>query len=210
MPGAPLCDTCIRVLAGPGDTACLRCGHPWAYEVPTCAECPAGVAWARHAAAYDPALARVISALKDSGRRALGAPLAQLMIDRIAVPPSGAVLVPVPLSPRRLRQRGFNQAGVLASYLARTWGTPVMEVLARPDDGRHQRGASRGDRLVLVRDVFTCAVRAPYHAVLVDDVLTTGATVTAAARVLRAAGCARVGAVVTARVVLASGRTRVG
>ena len=197
-------------LPGAGAPTCLRCGHPWAHEVPTCAECPAGVAWARHAAPYDPVLARVISAMKDSGRRALGAPLARLMVDRIPAPPSGAVLVPVPLSPARLRERGFNQAGVLAAHLSREWGAPVVNTLVRPGDGRHQRGASRGDRLGQVRDVFTCTAPAPHHAVLVDDVLTTGATVTAASRALRGAGCARVGVVVTARVVLTSGRTRVG
>jgi ComF family protein len=159
---------------------------------------------------YDPPVAGVISALKDSRRTGLAQPLAQLMAQRIAIPAAGSVLVPIPQSPARRRERGFNQAELIASHLAREWGLPVRGVLVRPDGGRHQRGASRGDRLGQVQGAFVAQGRAPHHAVLVDDVLTTGSTISAAARALRAAGSARVGAVVTARVVLAGMGTRVG
>lgn len=159
---------------------------------------------------YDPPVAGVISAFKDSRRTALAGPLAQLMAQRIAAPAAGSVLVPIPQSPSRRRERGFNQAELLASQLAREWGLPVQGALMRPDDGRHQRGASRGARLGQVQGAFRAQGRAPHHAVLVDDVLTTGSTITAAARALRAAGSARVGAVVTARVVLVGWGTTVG
>jgi len=159
---------------------------------------------------YDPVVAGVISALKDSRRTGLAEPLAQLMVQRIPAPTAGSVLVPIPQSPSRRRERGFNQAELLASHLAREWRLPVHGALMRPDGGNHQRGASRGARLGQVQGAFAAQGRAPLHAVLVDDVLTTGSTITAAARALRAAGSARVSAVVTARVVLTGMGTRVG
>ena len=210
MPGDPLCPACMRVLAPPQGPCCARCGHPWHHDVPTCAECPPGLTWVRHALQYDPAVARVMGALKDAGRRALADPLAALMCASIAHPGPGAVLVPVAQSPDRRRERGFNQAALLATGLAREWGLPVHDALTRADGPRHQRGSSRAERLQQVPGAFASIGRAPHHAVLVDDVLTTGATLSAAARALRGAGCARVGAVVTARVVLAGRATRVG
>ena len=210
MPGDPLCPACLRVLAPPQGPCCARCGHPWHHAVPACAECPPGLTWVRHALPYDPPVARVMRALKDAGRRGLAEPLAALMHAHLAHPGPGAVLVPVAQSPLRRRERGFNQAALLAARLARAWGLPVHEALARADGPRPQRGSSRAERLQQVPGAFAPIGRAPHHAVLVDDVLTTGATLSAAALALRGAGCARVGAVVTARVVLGGGATRVG
>lgn len=122
----------------------------------------------------------------------------------------GAVLVPVPLAPARLADRGFNQAALIARELGTLWGLPVHDCLERADGPATQRGSGATTRRTQVRGAFRARAEVPLHAVLVDDVVTTGATLTAAARALRAAGCARVGAVSLARVVLADGRTRVG
>jgi len=210
MPGGALCARCERVMPVPQDVRCERCAHPWPHPTPTCAECPPGVTWARYAMPYDSAVAGIISALKDSRRTGLAEPLARLMVQRIPAPAAGSVLVPIPQSPARRRERGFNQAELIASHLAREWGLPMHGVLTRPDGGRQQRGASRGARLGQVQGAFVAQGRAPHQAVLVDDVLTTGSTITAAARTLRTAGSARLGVVVTARVVLAGMGTRVG
>ncbi|MBI2684564.1 MAG: ComF family protein [Actinobacteria bacterium] len=123
------------------------------------------------------------------------------MANTIERPAADAVLVPVPLSPRRRRLGGANHARLLAIHLAREWGLPVVEALARRVDGPSQRGRGRTARLRQVVGAFTSVgptIGGPV--VLVDDVHTTGATIGACARVLRRAGAADVGAVTFARV----------
>ncbi len=211
IPGPPLCDACrdsLPVLAAVG--ACHRCGHPWPAPVGACGQCIPGVGWARQALAYDPPVPALVTALKDGHRRSLAAPLGALMAAHLGPPPAGVVLVPVPLARQRLADRGFNQAALLAAVLSRQWGTPVRPVLDRAGHGPRQRGSSARDRRAQVRGAFRAVGDVPLHAVLVDDVVTTGATLSEAARVLRAAGAAHVGAVALTRVAVHPGSTRVG
>lgn len=210
LPGPPLCDGCVAAMPVIGPQRCARCGHPWPRPRPACPQCIAGVADARQAVRYESPVPEAVRALKDSHRRALAGPLAGLIARHVAAPPAGAALVPVPLAPRRMAERGFNQAGLIAACLAATWGLPVDDCLVRADGGPAQRGSAGGARRAQVSGAFRAPGDVPLHAVLVDDVVTTGATLSAAARALRAAGCARVGAVSLARVVLGSGGTRVG
>jgi ComF family protein len=114
-------------------------------------------------------------------------------------------VVPVPLHPARLAERGFNQAELLAAACAPRWRLPVLgRALVRVRPTRPQTDLDAEARRVNVRDAF----RAPRPAgvrdrrlLLVDDVLTTGATAAAAARALRAAGARAVGVLTLARVV---------
>src|SRR5207244_945253 len=99
----------------------------------------------------------------------------------------GAVLVPVPAAPGRRRRRGYDHAEVLARALARRTGLPVACPLHRSGAAR-QLGAGRGARLAHGRIDVRARDPAPARAVLVDDVHTTGATLDACARALRAAG----------------------
>jgi predicted amidophosphoribosyltransferase len=107
----------------------------------------------------------------------------------------------VPLGPRRLRARGFNQALLIARELARRWRRPLAEPLARVREEGAQRGAGATARARQVAGAF--AVRdgdaVPAWPWLVDDVHTTGATLADCARALRSAGARRVGAVCFAR-----------
>ena len=108
----------------------------------------------------------------------------------------------MPLSCQRLRERGFNQALELARHLSPN--KTHAHVLLRSGDSAHQVGASREERLELVRDAFwvspehTSDVRGQ-HVVLLDDVMTTGASLYEAARALRSAGAAHITGVVLAR-----------
>lgn len=111
-------------------------------------------------------------------------------------------VVAMPLSPSRLRERGFNQAYELAKQLSPRKAT--TNILLRSGDGAHQVGASREERQALVQHVFWIAPEAialvkNQRVVLVDDVMTTGASMYAAAHVLRTAGAAHITGLVFAR-----------
>lgn len=108
----------------------------------------------------------------------------------------GALLVPVPLHPVRLRSRGFNQALLLARPLGRALGLPVApRALRRIRRTQAQPGLGAAERRVNLAGAFVVchpATVSGRHVVLVDDVLTTGATANACAGALRAAGASRV------------------
>jgi ComF family protein len=113
---------------------------------------------------------------------------------------SGAVLVPVPLAPGRLRRRGYNQAERLAASLSERTGRPLRrDLLARVRDTRTQTALPPEARQANVAGAFRKVGVAEAHVVLVDDVFTTGATLAAAAAALLEGGAKSVGAVTFAR-----------
>ncbi|MBC7366896.1 MAG: ComF family protein [Undibacterium sp.] len=103
-----------------------------------------------------------------------------------------AVLVPVPLHPRKARERGYNQSALLAAVLARVSGGRVEELLRRDVDTQTQTAFDRKTRQANLKNAFALARGATLTAgqkyVLVDDVFTTGSTLNSCARVLRGAG----------------------
>jgi ComF family protein len=130
----------------------------------------------------------------------LAATLGRAMVRRLDRPADG-VLVPIPLGARKLRLRGYNQAARLARELGRAWGFPVREnALRRTRDTTTQTALTPDARLANVATAFAAAPPAmDPHAILVDDVLTTGATLRVAARALADAGWAVITAVTFAR-----------
>jgi ComF family protein len=146
-----------------------------------------------------------IHAFKFGGRQALARPLAALLTEgsgRPVLPPDVAALVPVPLARARRRERGFNQAALLAERLGAALGVPVRaRWLARVQATQPQTELGAAERRANVRGAFAAdAAVAGRHVIVVDDVLTTGATAAECARVLRAAGALRVGVLTVARV----------
>jgi ComF family protein len=166
-----------------------------------CPGCRGRLAGARQAVAYAAAAPALVAALKDGRRRVLAAVLADRIAGAVPAPAPGAVLVPVPLGPRRMAARGFNQSLLIARELARRWGLPVAEPLARVREEGAQRGAGATARARQVAGAFALAGRLPVpgRPWLVDDVHTTGATLADCARALRSGGARRVGAVCFAR-----------
>ena len=140
---------------------------------------------------YVPPLSSAIVRLKYEGRpelaRALGRLLARAL-DPLRLPP-GTAFVPVPLHPRRLASRGYNQAALLAHELARARHFPCEpRLLLRVRDTEHQVGKARAARLTNASDAFALRKAGPRHAVLVDDVVTTGSTIRACAQTLALGG----------------------
>jgi ComF family protein len=201
LPGPAACAGCLGSLEPLPPPWCGGCGAPAPVPVGRCPGCRGRLAGARQAVAYAAAAPALVAALKDGRRRVLAAVLADRIAGAVPAPAPGAVLVPVPLGPRRMAARGFNQSLLIARELARRWGRPVAEPLARVREEPAQRGASATARAHQAAGAFA-AVRgeaAPAHAVLVDDVHTTGATLADCARALRAAGARTVSAACFAR-----------
>jgi predicted amidophosphoribosyltransferase len=205
--GAELCVGCRRALPWLSEPRCPRCGLP----APCGTSCPARAAAFEHAwapLAHDGPARRLVAALKFHG----ALPVARLMAAQIAAsaPPellAGTMLVPVPLHPARRRARGFDQAALIARELAARTGLPLAVCLERRGRATRQLGADRAARRAAAeRQLLRVHGAAPTHALLVDDVHTTGATLDACARALRAAGTERVHAISYGRTLPRSAR----
>jgi ComF family protein len=192
---------------------CDGCGAPQAYDAGADARCPACLARrrafdrVRAAVAYDDASRDLILKLKRADRTDL-AGLFALWLSRAArdLTEDADAVVPVPLHPMRLITRRFNQAAEIARPLARRAGLPYLPgVLIRRRDTQSQGGRSASGRRRNVQAAFAVPRRAwPKIAgrriLLIDDVLTTGATAEGCARVLKAAGASAVHVAAVARV----------
>jgi ComF family protein len=153
--------------------------------------------------AYHGAARTAVLTLKFRSGRYLAPMMGQLLCDEVhrhAV--DAQLIVPVPLSPARLRQRGFNQAALLAQYVALAsqarLATDVLRRVERPS----QRTLKAVERLSNLSGAFACSSPEEVRGrriLLIDDVVTTGATVSACADTLADAGAARVGALAFAR-----------
>ena len=201
-PGDPICATCARLLEPPSGPRCARCGQLTAIDVERCPECPGARLHCTHAFGYRGPIPEIVNAFKDRNRTDLARPLAALVADQVPPPVAGTVLVPVPLSTRRHRERGYNQAEILARALGTRWGMEARNLLERTHDGPHQRGAGRDARAAQVRGAFALrrGVVGIEHVVLIDDVHTTGATLAACARAFRSSGVNVITAIAVARV----------
>jgi ComF family protein len=212
----PFCAPCwasLPVGLGPG---CPVCGEPFpglagALPCEACRRRPPPYAFARAVAAYKDGMREAIHAMKYGGRAVVATPLGRLLAeaapDALPAPPAewAEALVPVPLHPTRLAERGFNQAELLAAPCAARWRVPVLgRALVRTRATPPQTDLDAAARRANVRDAFRvprAAAIAGRRLLLVDDVLTTGATAGAAAGALRAAGAAAVGVLALARTV---------
>ena len=201
-----LCASCLAGLPWLGP-ACLRCALPLpgpsgAVACGACLARPPPLDAVHAACLYADPLDRLLPRFKFHHDLAAGRLLAQLMAERCAALPGPDALVPIPLHRARLRQRGYDQALELARPL-----TTALGIALRPELLRRVRATAQQSRLdaaARARNLHrafeaSTGSRPPGHVVLVDDVMTTGATLHAAAHALRRAGVHRVDAWVCAR-----------
>jgi ComF family protein len=211
--GAWLCAACAAQLAPLAPPWCARCGIPLAGPGATlCPGCrvegPFALDRARAAYAFREPIRAAIHRFKYEGERGRAAHLAALTVaapgaaDLHRAGPAGeALIVPVPLDSARRRARGYNQSEELAREFAELWGRPLATELARSRETRPQVGLDRLARRENVRGAFVWRgdplVGCPV--LLVDDVMTTGATAEECAAALKAAGARWVGVLTVAR-----------
>lgn len=199
-----LCPGCAADLPALPEHACPVCAQPLAAPAPACGAClksPPAFAATHAALRYAFPADRLVLMLKFGHRLASADFLASRML--AAPPPRGDVLVPVPLSRERLRERGFNQAVEIARPLARALDLPLdVASLARVRDTVPQSRLPWRARRGNLRHAFACTADFTGRAVIVvDDVMTSGATLDAIARVLKDHGAVRVENWIAARAV---------
>lgn len=206
-PGLDGLDLCAACEAGlpVNASACRGCAVPLP-ETGLCGGCLTGrssLAEVQAPFVYAAPLDRLLPRLKFAGDLAAGRLVSQLMAMHLRDVPRPQALVPLPLHRARLRRRGFDQALELARPLGRALDLPVLDgALVRQRATLEQSTLSAIGRRRNVRGAFAVYPNLPLpaHVALVDDVMTTGATLRAAAAALRKAGVARVDAWVAARV----------
>jgi competence protein ComFC len=190
-----LCRTCFDALPRVGSPFCGRCGLPTAFATFVCEECKNvdfGFQSARAPLKYDGVGKQVVHALKYRGyKRVVGRLAAPLMVQVVGEDHFDAV-VPVPLHSSRLRKRGFNQAELLARGVAEKMKATVSDTLEVVRSTRDQVELSAAQRRANVAGAYTATKPLRGKILLIDDVFTTGATMSACAGTMVRAGAKEV------------------
>ena len=202
----PLCGPCEKGLSGAEPPYCHRCAAkigPSRSHCRSCGQSLHACRVIRAACWYRGPAVSLVHGLKYRGRRDAAAYAAARMARVCAKPElrDFDALIPVPLHPARLAERGYNQALLLARKLSTATGRPVLELLERRRPTRPQWGLGRAARRENLADAISVreGLAAPERALLIDDVCTSSATLEACARALQSAGARRVSACVFAR-----------
>ena len=206
----PFCVECGALLEVPPPWRCTLCAGPLQApeseaELPLCPPCrghPPSYAKIAAPFVYGGAVAVAIHRLKYRGRREVTAPLATLIVVSAAdLLEAADLVVPIPLHPHRRRERGYDQATLLAREVARLAGRSFRpDLLRRTRENPRQVGLNRKERIENLQGAFAADQGAKERSVVVvDDVVTTGATAEAASHALLAAGARQVVVLAVAR-----------
>ena len=203
--GSWLCPACQDRIEFIRPPVCPRCGRPTSMSrlCSSCQQAPLQIDAILAVGYLEGTLRTAIHRFKYSHIRPLAAPLGQLMSQYLLQnQPPVDVVVPVPLHPHRLRERGYNQAALLAKEMEKALGLPLLEdALLRVRSTIPQVGLSARERRDNVRGAFHCADTRlkGQRILLIDDVCTTGATLEACCFALRERGAGVVWGLVLAR-----------
>lgn len=207
----PICDACLNSFPSISQPFCPRCGFPYPRSAAQglCGPCQQN-RWrfrlARAAGPYEGALRESLLQFKFGGRYRLGSVLGRFAFEgsigsgELPVPEA---VVPVPLNRRRRRERGYNQAELLARAIAKAAGVPVVEMLVKVKDRPPQAELEASRRWRNAAGAYKARIPESLRGkdiLLVDDVLTTGATVETCVRALVRSGSGSVDVLTVARV----------
>jgi ComF family protein len=195
------CPECWSRLTPLRPPICLQCGMPQVAIDGRCGACRLGdhaFDFGRSALVFDDSCRELIHHLKYSDRVSLARPLGEILKACLEAESfQGDVIIPVPLYRSRRRQRGYNQAELLAERL----GRPIQStLLRRTKNTPTQTGLSRPQRKLNLAGAFRVCGKPPRSVIVVDDVYTTGSTLNEIAKTLKRAGVQRVEVLTAARV----------
>ena len=209
----PVCRNCLREPQPfQAEYFCVSCKTPFVNAFPLdsegrCALCRAGLRGFDAAYCFGPyegTLRELIHLYKYRQVQTLARPLAEFLLSALPLDEHFDAVIPVPLHWRRRWQRGFNQSDLLARAIARRRGIPVVRALGRRKFTKTQAGLSNTERRKNVAAAFrhrrAGKTLTGQRVLLIDDVMTTGSTAAACARVLKQAGATRVVLATVARV----------
>lgn len=206
---APVCSYCLTLIRRTPEPHCVSCGKPADTTGCVCDDClsdPPAFSFARSACIYDGAMKELIHQFKYRGKLSLAVTLSDIMacylkdndhlikgVDRIIF---------VPIGSDRLRKRGFNQSKVIAQHMSEIFAIPLDDCLEKCSHTKSQNELSREDRLANLKGSFRIKKGASLQGLtmlMVDDVMTTGATLGECAKVLKSAGAAEIRCITLAR-----------
>lgn len=205
-----ICQTCLTAWRT-NDRRCQRCAIslPDAHHDDICAQCEDQAPEFDRAIAavdYDGPWPGLMAKLKFHGATALARPLATMLAERVHQRRASVdLMLPVPLSRQRMSERGYNQSWLLAKHLERQLAIPArLDVLSRRQHTQRLMSLSAEERTLQIRDAFEVSAQGQAtiegrHVAIIDDVMTTGATLDACARTLLESGARSVSAWVVAR-----------
>ena len=204
--GEFLCQSCLHKVNRLFPPLCPLCGRPQLNEVlcPSCLSWQADIEGIRSPFVFNGIIREAVLRFKYKNFRAVSTLLAGLLRDYMTDYPLLAdILIPVPLHPKRLRERGYNQSGMLAAELAKLTGLPVSDssIVRKRYTLPQAKTTSVEERRRNVMGLFTCAddrIKGK-KVLLIDDVATSGATLNACARALKESGAESIWGLVLAR-----------
>ena len=207
----PVCPTCLA-LPKPleAEFFCRACRTPFVDDYPldehdlctVCRESLVNFDTAYSFGSYEGPLRKLIHLFKYGKVETLAQPLSRLLAKALPLDHNFDLVIAMPMHWRKQWERGFNQAELLANHLSRSYGIPLVPALDRIVDRGSQVGRSGEDRWLAVEGAFACTnpgVVRNRRLVILDDVITTGATISSCAVELAAAGAASVRAISIAR-----------
>lgn len=186
-----LCVSCKKSVQAVQLAACVQCGC--ALQNGRCRTCTLADVQQDIPFAYQAEVKQLLREYKFSYRRAYARVLADLLHANSASPANNALLVPLPTAPAHIRERGFDHTRQIVRHLAKLQNRPYDTLLVRTRNFR-QVGADRSQRAIQAADAYHCPTRlSPRRTyILVDDVVTTGASMAAGVSVLRQAGAVHI------------------